>query len=211
MTTYYLIHNNNLLATLDTTLGDVVALQLMRSADGMSLLNQVHADNLMTNLSLTAAQALAALGLSDQRANLVKTVFLTAPVVSLQTRVDGPAYKLLDVGTYALYQVDSNAANLLALHQELWAKAPLQTLGMLAVVQVFGTSFALTAARTAMGMTATQALARRDRIATYLESLGQTATDLRAATNEDTQMTGIVTALGYTPAQLWARMVISGV
>ncbi len=207
MTTYYLINNNSLMAILDTTLGDVVALPLLRSADGMSLLNKQHADNLMTNLNLTAAQALAALGLSDQRASLIKTVFLTSAVVSLQTRVDGPAYKLVDVGAYALYQVDSNAANLLALHNELWAKTPIQTLGLLAVVQVFGTSFTLSSARTATGQTVDQALTRRNLVATYLESLGKTTTALRAATDENTQMAGIVVAMGYTTAQLWGKMV----
>ncbi len=56
-------------------------------------------------------------------------------------------------------------------------------------------------------MTSTQALARRNRIADYLDSLGKSSTALRAATNEDTQMTALVQALGYTTAQLWAAMV----
>lgn len=209
MTTYYLISNSNLLAILDTTLADVVALPLLRTADGMSLLNKVHADNLMTNLDLTAAQALAALGLTDERASLINTVFLaTRGVVGLQTRIDGPAYHMVDVGAYSLWNVHSNQANLLALHAELWAMAPVQTLGLLAVVQVFGTSFAVSAARTATGMTAAQALARRDRVAAYLESIGQTNTAaLRAATTENTQMLAIVAALGYSTAQLWDAMV----
>jgi hypothetical protein len=207
MPRYYLIKNDNLLGVIDTELGDVVALPLLRSGDDMSLLNERHATNLMANLGLTPAQALAALGLADQRAASIKTVFLTSPMVSLSTRLDGPAYKLVDLGSYALYQVDSNADNLLALHQELWAKAPTKTLGLLAVVKTFGVSFQDSAARTATGMTVTEALARRDRIATYLEALGKTTTTLRAATTEDAQMRGIVEALGYTMAQLWTKMV----
>ena len=56
-------------------------------------------------------------------------------------------------------------------------------------------------------MTVQQALARRDRIATYLESLGYSNTAaLRAAADEHTQMLGVVDALGYTEAQLWNTM-----
>ena len=207
MTRLYLIKNDSLLAVIDSGVADVVALPLFRADDDMSLLNERHATNLMTNLSLTAAQALAALGVSDQRASLISTVFVTTQIVSLETTVEGAAYKICDIGGYALYQVLSNQSNLLALHTELWAKVPTLTLGMLAVVQTFGTSFFPSAMRTAVGMTVAQAIARRDRIAAYLESLGKDATALRAATNEHTQMVGIVTALGYTMTQLWGKMV----
>jgi len=62
--------------------------------------------------------------------------------------------------------------------------------------------------RTAAGLTVTQALSRRDRIADYLESLGYTDTaTLRAATTEGAQLVGIAEVLGYTEAQLWAVMV----
>lgn len=207
MTRLYLIKNDSLLAVIDSGVADVVALPLFRADDDMSLLNERHAINLMTNLSLTATQALVALGVSDQRASLISTVFVTTQIVSLETTVEGVAYKICDIGSYALYQVLSNQSNLLALHAELWALAPTLTLGMLAVVQTFGTSFYPSAMRTAVGMTVAQALARRDRIATYLESLGKDASALWAATNEHAQMSGIVTALGYTMTQLWAAMV----
>jgi hypothetical protein len=207
MTRYYLIRNDNLVGNIDADAGDVVALPLFHSGEAMSLMNEQHALNLMANLSLTAPQVLAAMGLNDRRADLIKTVFVSPQIVSLTTVIDGPVYHLVDIGAYSLWQVDSNQANLIALHNELWAMAPTLTLGMLAVVQTFGTSFFQSAMRTAVGMTVAQALARRDRIATYLESLGKNATALRAATNEHTQMAGIVTALGYTMTQLWTAMV----
>jgi len=93
------------------------------------------------------------------------------------------------------------------LHTALYGRAPAQTLGLLAVVQTFGTVFYPSAMRTATGMTAAEALARRNRVATYLESLGFTNTAaLRAATTEHTQILGVATALGYTVAQLWGRI-----
>ena len=207
MAKYYLIKNDSLLAELDAEQATVIALPLLRGGDSMSLLNETHANNLMANLNLTAAQALAALGLSDTRASLIQTVFVAPQIVSLKTNIEGAAYKLVDIGAFSLYQVNSNQANLLALHNELWAMAPAQTLGLLGVVQVFGTSFYTSAARTATGMTTTQAAARRDLIVAYLRSIGQTNTAaLSAATDEQAQMSGIVTALGYTMAQLWAAM-----
>lgn len=203
---FYLVMNDSLVGEIDADSGGVIALPLFRATDGMSLINQAHVTNLMTNLGLTAAQVLAAFGLSDQRANLITTIFVAPQIVSLNTAIAGPTKKLIDIGAYSLFRVDSNQANLLALHAELWARVPAQTLGMLAVVQTMGTAFFATAMRTATGMTAPQALARRNRIADYLDSLGKTTTALRAATNEDTQMNGIATALGYTPAQLWAAL-----
>lgn len=206
MPKYYLIFNNNLVGEIDGDSPALIALPLLRSTDSMSLINQTHVTNLMTNLSLTAAQVLAALGLSDMRAALISTIFVAPQIVSLNTPIAGPAAKLIDIGAYSLYQVKSNQANLLALHAELWAMTPTQTLGMLAVVNVFGTSFYTTAMRTAVGMTAPQALTRRNLIATYLDGLGKNTTALRAATDENTQMVAIVTALGYTMPQLWAAM-----
>lgn len=205
---YYLVKNNSLLAELDADSASVVALPLLRAGDNMSLLSEEHVSNLATNLALTPEQALAALGLSDTRASLIQTVFIAPQIVSLNTNIEGAAYKLIDIGAYSLWQVNSNQANLLALHNELWAMAPAQTLGLLAVVQVFGTSFYASAARTATGQTLAQAAARRDLIAAYLESVGKTNTAaLRAAADEQAQIAGIVTALGYTLAQLWAAMV----
>jgi len=52
-------------------------------------------------------------------------------------------------------------------------------------------------------MTTAQALARRDRIADYLDTLGHDTTLLRAATTEGEQVEGIVSALGSTMAALW--------
>ena len=53
-------------------------------------------------------------------------------------------------------------------------------------------------------MSTQQAVARRTRIANYLDSLGCDTTELRASTDEQEQMEGIVVALGYTMAQLWS-------
>jgi len=209
MAKYYLIKNNTLLAVLDADQASVVALPLLRAGDSMSLLNEEHAQNLMTNLGLSAAQAIAALGLTDMRASLVKTLFL-APrqIVGLPITADGPTYHLIDFGNYSLWQVDSNQDNLLALHNYFYALAPAQSLGLFAVVQTFGSSFFASAVRTATGMTAVQALARRDRIAAYLESIGfANITALRAATDENAQAAGFVTAIGHTLPQLWAAMV----
>ena len=173
----------------------------------MSLLNEQHALNLMANLNLTAAQALAAMGLSDLRASMLKTVFVAPNPVSVD--VSGiAAYHLIDIGGFALWQCDGQQDDLLRLHTALWPRAPASTLGLLAVVQTFGTAFYPSAMRTATGMTTAEALARRNRVATYLESLGfMNTADLRAATTEHTQMLGIATALGYTAAQLWGKMV----
>lgn len=207
MPKYYLIKNNLLLDVIDSDNGHVAALPLLQLGDSMSLLNETHASNLMANLNLTAAQALAALGISDSRASLIQTVFVAPQIVSLKTNIEGAAYKLVDIGAFSLYQVNSNQANLLALHNELWSMSPAQTLGLLAVVQVFGTSFYASAARTATGMTLAQAAARHDLIVSYLQSIGKTNTAaLSAATDEQAQINGIVTALGYTMAQLWAAM-----
>lgn len=206
MTKYYLIRGSQLIGTIDT-IGDVIALPLFGGGDPMSLLNETHALNLMSNLSLTAAQALAALGLADLRASMIKTIFVAPNPVSID--VSGiAAYHLINVGPYALWQCDGQQDDLLRLHTALWAMAPAQTLGLLAVVQTFGTAFYPSAMRTATGMTTAEALNRRNRIATYLESLGFTTTALRAATTEHTQMLGIATALGATAAQLWGKMVV---
>jgi len=56
------------------------------------------------------------------------------------------------------------------------------------------------------GMSGAEALARRDRIAAYLDGLGMDTTELRAATDEQAQMVGIVHALGYEMSQLWHVM-----
>jgi len=205
MTRYYLIRGEQIISTIDSDGGDVIALPLLGGGDAMSLLNEQHAHNLMANLSLTAAEALAALGVADLRDTMLKSVFVGCNPVSLSAGM--AAYHLIDIDDYALWQVDGQPDDLLALHAQLWGMVPAQTLGLLAVVQTFGDAFYPTAVRTATGMTVQQALARRDRLASYLESLSHTDTAaLRAATDEDAQMIGVATALGYTEAQLWAAM-----
>ena len=205
MTRYYLIRGEQIISTIDSDGGDVIALPLLGGGDAMSLLNEQHAHNLMANLGLTAAEALMALGVADLRDTMLKTVFIGCNPVSLSAGM--AAYHLIDVGDYALWQVDGQQDDLLALHARLWEMAPAATLGLLAVVQTFGSTFYPTAVRTATGMTAQQALARRDRVADYLESLGYSNTAaLRAATDEHAQMLGAVQALGYTVQQLWAAM-----
>ena len=176
----------------------------------MSLMNEVHAQNLMGNLSLTAAEALAAMGISDLRTSMLSSVFIASAVSLNGLDVTGlSGYRLVDISSaYSLWQVCGQQDDLLALHTQLWAMAPTEALGLLAVVRVYGATFYEAAVRTAVGMTGVQAIARRDKIAAYLESLGHTNTAaLRAATNEGEQVVGIAEALGYTEAQLWAAMV----
>jgi len=205
MTKYYLIRGEQIISSIDSDGGDVIALPLLGGGDAMSLLNEGHAHNLMANLGLTAAEALAALGVADLRDTMLKSVFVGCNPVSLSAGM--AAYHLIDVGEYALWQVDGQQDDLLALRARLWDMAPASTLGLLAVVQTFGSTFYPTAVRTATGMTAQQSLARRDRIAAYLESLGYSNTAaLRAATDEHAQIVGVAAALGASEAQLWAAM-----
>lgn len=207
MTDYYLIRGNQLISTIDSDASDVVAMPLFCGGDAMSLLSGVHVQALMTSQGWTVEQALTALGLADLRSSMLKSICLTKDPASLA--VTGViAYHIVDVGNYGLYQCDAQQDDLLTLHSLMWAETPTESLGLLAVVQTFGSEFYPAAVRTAAGMTVEQALARRDKIATYLEGLGYENTDeLRAATDEDAQMVGIATALGYTETQLWAAMV----
>ena len=116
-------------------------------------------------------------------------------------------YKLIDIGEYALWQCNGQQEDLLSVHGVLWGLPPIETLGLLAVVNSFGSTFYNSAVRTAMGMTIAQALARRDKIADFLEGQGYSNTaTLRVATTEHDQIAGIVMALGYTMAQLWNAM-----
>jgi hypothetical protein len=136
----------------------------------------------------------------------IQTIFVAPQMVQLTVPIEGPCYKLLDVGAYTLWQVDTNAANALALHNVLYAMTPASTLGALAVVKEFGATFEDSAIRTATKMTAAQATARRNRVATYLDSLGKNTVALRDATTEHAQVLGIVSALGYSAAQMWSVM-----
>ena len=102
---------------------------------------------------------------------------------------------------------------LLGLHDQLWNPDEGEgqnwipdTFGLLAVVKQPGVSFWDTIVRRRTGMSGAEALARRNRIANYLDSLGKDTTLLRQATTEHAQVVGIVDALGYTMAQLWNAM-----
>lgn len=206
---YYLIRGNQIISTIDAADTDRIAMPLLGGGDAMSLMNEQHAQNLMTNLGLTASEALDALGVADLRSGIRKSVFIGSDPTAGSVDTTGLAtYHLIDIGNYSLWQVDGQQEDLLSLHDQLWQMEPTESLGLLAVVNSFGSSFYDAAVRTATGMTVEQVLARRDRVASYLESLGYTDTDaLRAATNEDTQIVGVVTALGYTETQLWNAMV----
>lgn len=205
MTVYYLIRNNQIVTTIEADIADRVVFPVFGGGDAMSLLNKLHADNLMANLSLTAEQALDALGISDLRASEQKTIFIARSVQA--SGVGLAVYKLIEIGEYAVFQVNGQAEDLLSAHDYLWTQEPAQTLGMLAVVNVFGASFYDAAVRSATGMTNLQAAARRDRLVTFLNSQGfaNTAT-LAAATTEHQLIVGLVEALGYTITQLWGAM-----
>ena len=209
MTKYYLISGDNYVGEIDAGQTGLTALPLLNGANAMSLIAETYINRLMTNLSLTPAQVLTAMGLGNMPIAPIDTIFVAPQIVSLHTQINGAAYKIASIGSYNLYQVVTDQANAIALHQELWAMAPVNTLGCLAVVQTFGTSFYPTAMQTAAGLTPAQELTRRDTIATYLDSLGKNTVALRAATDENTQMQAIVVALGYTMAQCWGAMVNS--
>jgi len=92
------------------------------------------------------------------------------------------------------------------LHEELWAMSPAETFGVLAVASARSNVFLPAAVRHHTGMSGVEALARRDRIADYLDSLGMDTDELRQATDEQAQMIGIVHALGFEMSQLWRVM-----
>jgi hypothetical protein len=119
----------------------------------------------------------------------------------------GTYKKLANVGQYAIWAAWAEVDTLLSLHNTLWGMNPQQTLGVLAVVETKNVSFYDHRVQTATGMSTAEVLARRDRIASYLGSLGKDTTALRAATTEHAQVVGIVSALGYTMPNLWAAMV----
>lgn len=119
----------------------------------------------------------------------------------------GEYWKLVDMGSYAsLWCVDAPAAVLLGLHEELWAMSPAGTFGVLAVASAWSNAFLPAAVRHHTSMTIAEALARRNRIADYLDTLGCNTTELRAALDEQAQMIGVVHALEKTMSQLWHVM-----
>ena len=83
---------------------------------------------------------------------------------------------------------------------------PAGTFGVLAVASARSNVFLPAAVRYHTGMSGAEALTRRDRIASYLDTLGCNTTELRAALDEQAQMQGIVHALGYEMSQLWHVM-----
>jgi len=208
MTIYYLIRGSQLVGTIDGSEIGRISFPPMAGDDAMSLLNAQHAQNLMDNLDLTPEEALAALGIADLR-EAVHTCVALASAETVQ-RADATglvAQHLADVdATYSLWQVGGQAEDLMRPHAELWAAEPLETLGVLAVVETWGSAFGAEVVRVSTGMTLAQASSRRDRIADYLQAAGHSATQLRAATNEHELVLCVVAALGYSAAQLWSVM-----
>jgi len=136
----------------------------------------------------------------------VGTVILALQDVSGIEKPEGYYTHLIDVGGYSLWSVEASAEDLLELHDLLWEMEPAGILGVLAVVDEFGASFYPAKVRNATGMSGDEALARRDRIAGYLDGQGYDTTLLRAATTEHAQMAGIVNALGFSMYDLWKAM-----
>jgi len=123
--------------------------------------------------------------------------------------VTGDAWKLIDIGPdAALWEVFSDETNLIQIHTVLYSTmAPAASWGLLGVVDVYGTSFYPLAVMDTFDHPAAELLARRDRIATYMEAQGYTSTGiLRGATTEHRQVVGIVSALGFTMPVLWNNM-----
>lgn len=205
MATFYLIRGDQIISTIDGGVGASIAVPLFAGGDAMSLLNKAHSDNLMSNLSLTPAEALEALGVADLTDSM-----LTAVAVGPDPRTTGAAVtakRLLSIDGYYLWMVVGQRDDLLAMHATMWVRSPLETLGLLAVVQTPGEVLYQSAVRTATGMSVAQALARKNRIADFLESLGHTETaTLRTATTEHDQVIGIAAALGFTEEEFWSAM-----
>ena len=123
--------------------------------------------------------------------------------------VNGQAWKLTNIGDdAALWEVFSDETNLIQIHTVLYSTmTPAESWGLLAVVQTYGSAFYPLAVMDTFDHPASELLARRDRIASYMESEGyaNTAT-LRAATDEHEQIEGIVSVLGFNMAALWNNM-----
>ena len=134
-------------------------------------------------------------------------LFLAPQNISGIEKPAGDWKKLVNVGAYAIWAgIGVEAEQGIELHQTLWGMTPTQTLGALAVVQTRGTDFYDHRVQTATGMTTAQALARRNRIANYLDSPGKNTTALRAATTEHQMVVAIVESLGYTMSQFWGAL-----
>ena len=139
--------------------------------------------------------------------SVLTVVLAPQDVTGITAPIPGQYRKLIDIGSRAaLWAVDAPASVLLDLHAELWGLAPAQTFGVLAVASALDDVFLPAAVRYHTGMTIPEALARRDRIADYLDSIGCDTALLRAAATEHAQMEGIVVALEHTMAQLWQEI-----
>ena len=68
MTTYYLVHGNDIVAAIERGPGAVTALPLLAEGKAMSLINEAHIEALKASLKQNQTVALAALGLADKRA-----------------------------------------------------------------------------------------------------------------------------------------------
>jgi len=142
------------------------------------------------------------------KGNFVLTVVLAPQDVSgITAPMPASYWKLVDVGEHAsLWAVDAPPNVLLDLHEELWAMTPAGTFGVLAVASARSNVFLPAAVRHHTGMSGAEALARRDRIADYLDGLEMDTTELRGALDEQEQMEGIVAALGFQMSDLWDAM-----
>jgi hypothetical protein len=209
MTIYYLIRGSQLVGEIDSSEINHISLPALAGDDAMSLLNAQHAQNLMANLGLTPEAALAALGVADLRSAVHTCVALASAEAVQRTDATGLVVRhLADVdAAYSLWQVNGLVADLMRMHASLWSAEPLETLGALAAVEVWGSAFGAEAVRISTGMTLAQAAARRDRIADYLQSGGRDVTQLRAATTEHELVLGVAAALGYSAVQMWSAMV----
>jgi len=147
------------------------------------------------------------LGLAPQHEG-IKALAIAPDPPNLNVELRGEAWKLITVGDYAIWELQSDEDNLAAIHVALYEnQVPLNTLGLIGVVQEFGVSFYNRAVMDYFDHPVEEMLARRDRIADYLEGQGyQNTVTLRAATNEHQQVAGIVKALGYNMNQLWNVM-----
>ena len=136
----------------------------------------------------------------------VGTVILAPLDVSGIPKPDGYYTHLVDINAYSLWSVEASAEDLLGLHDLLWGMSPAGVLGVVAVIDEFGESFYPAKVRDATGMSGAEALARRNRIADYLDGQGYDTTMLRAATTEHEQMEGIIESLGFGMFALWKAM-----
>jgi hypothetical protein len=213
MTTYYVIkstdENASVVAKIVTSPGDITYLPILRGTDvfSISVLDERQVDALVANLDMTPGQILAAMNLVDNSGSMLQSLILAPQGIGeLAQIIDGTYHVLLTIGAYKLWQVNASSDNLIAVHDELWAMSPIETLGLVAIVQTFDVSFFPLAVKNNLGWDNPTWLARRNTIATYMNNHGGDGTEVAAATDEDTLAKGIATGMGYTVSQLWNAM-----